>query len=177
MSRPSLIADERGAMFTESVIMLPVIIMLWALMNFVQQGFGEASRAGRNVRAAAWTTSTNQCEDDADGVDFGEGTNIDVPGGALAAATATAAARIGTNLPQTSALYMVAGGYGTLMAFRQVEHSYGQSGDIARPAYIGGNARFGSSMMLRCDEDPPEAEDDQAARIWLAYERDIEPRL
>ena len=90
---------------------------------------------------------------------------------------ATAAARIGTNLPRTSALYMIAGGYGTLLAFRQEEHTYGQSGDIARPAYIGGNARFGSHMILRCDEDPVEAEDDQAARIWIAYEQDIERRL
>ncbi|MEM1414893.1 MAG: hypothetical protein AAGH15_08330 [Myxococcota bacterium] len=171
----SLARDEQGAVFAEAVLMLPVVIMLWALVHFVQDGFTQASLAGRNVRAAAWTTAIGRCEDTPAGVSVGSGEAVDAPAVPLAGTMLWAQGRMLRHIPATVLGFMVGGRYRRLVTYAQPERIYGQGGRLERPSYIGGSARYGSEMALRCDEDPPR--NWQALRITTAYFADMRRNL
>jgi hypothetical protein len=61
---PSLFRDTRGAAMTETVIMIPVFILIWACIIYIYQAYEKKIDLMQHVRADAWHYATNACEGD-----------------------------------------------------------------------------------------------------------------
>ena len=139
-------ARERGAIYTEALIVLPVIGLVASLIAFVHRGFDRALDAGTDVRGAAWVEARGGCvEETSDEVerrardDFFGGTER-VPGAVVAAR-----ADLGRRQPR------LADRHETLsFSFRALR--WWQSGSLTRGEALGGEARFGHHVDLPCDE-------------------------
>lgn len=60
----SLLRDERGAAYTEAVIMLPVFMTVMALFFMVYRVYTKKFETMSNVRSVAWTAAnSDSCED------------------------------------------------------------------------------------------------------------------
>lgn len=59
-----LVRDERGAAYTEAVIMLPVFFVIFALFYQVYRTRTAKFETMQSVRTAAWMKSNAGCEDD-----------------------------------------------------------------------------------------------------------------
>ncbi|MAC25188.1 MAG: hypothetical protein CMN31_12245 [Sandaracinus sp.] len=163
------VRDEEGGMFAEAVIVLPVFILVWSLIAFVNSGYNQALGAGTATRGAGWATVMGQCEDDPPAP-----TNSDNRGGlsltgiAVVATVAMRAARIARYQP-----YILR--YTTFLAFDQDEIEFSQAGDLDRPAAIGGSARYGHRIALVCDESEPAGT--SLSLMILAAWRAIDPDI
>lgn len=57
----SLLRDTRGAAMTETVIMLPVFILIWACVIYVYQAYEKKVDVMQKTREDAWHHATNAC--------------------------------------------------------------------------------------------------------------------
>ncbi len=57
-----LLDDTEGAVFAEAVIMLPVLILMWAIIIYLHSAFRAGMHNASVVRDHAWTHAFSSCE-------------------------------------------------------------------------------------------------------------------
>lgn len=160
---------REGAIYAEAVITLPVFILLWALILFVNDGFKNALASATSTRAGGFTHTMAYCDGD-------------VP-------SPTAMEEVGgfslSSLPAVGAIMLnvVTGGYVILrrqpvipivyrneFMFQITTNQYSQSGTVDRPTQIGGSARYGHKIALTCNENVDTVSNwEMAGYITAAY--------
>lgn len=141
-----LLACERGGVFAEAVIILPVVILVWSLVAFVNGGFERALAFGTETRGQGWNDAFGGCESGvATEIDRGEQGNFFMGSLAPAAAVVTSAAEL---LEHQPALLTRADTF----RFEFEAYRYRQDETVTRPGAIGGDARLGYHVDLPCDE-------------------------
>lgn len=58
----TLLSDERGAMFAETLVMVPLLIVLWILSTFLARGNSIDHDAVEDSRYCAWRYAVDECE-------------------------------------------------------------------------------------------------------------------
>lgn len=146
--RRSLLRDERGGMYAEAVIILPVFILVWSLIAFVNQGYRRTLAAGTQTRGAGWAHVINQCEDDAEPAAPVE---MEDASGMYSGLLGTLAAVVsgGITVARWQPLILVRA---ETIAFQFDAHRYVQVEELARPRPLGGSAVLGHHIDLVCDE-------------------------
>jgi hypothetical protein len=155
-TEPTLLRDERGGMYAEAVIVLPVFILVWSLIAFVNHGYRRTLTVGTETRGAGWAHVMGQCQEEVeDPVESVEQSTM--YSGLLT--TLSAAVQGGAQVVRYQPLIVSPvniGGSGmtrleavsfTFDAFR-----YQQTESIDRPRAIGGSAELGHHIDLVCDE-------------------------
>ena len=71
-----LLADEEGAATTETVIMIPMFVIVWGCIVYVTQVFQATIEMRSRIRRDTWAYAYNSCEDMPD-----TGTNLSVSPG------------------------------------------------------------------------------------------------
>ncbi|MBX3246251.1 MAG: hypothetical protein KF901_03635 [Myxococcales bacterium] len=145
-SREGLLDCERGGVFAEAVICLPVIVLVWSLMAFVNGGYDRVLRVGTDSRGQAWRDALGACEGELDGPTEAEsqGTFF-VTSIAPVAAIVPSASGLLTRQPLLAART-------DTLRFEIGAHRYRQDETVDRPAGVGGTARLGYHVDLPCDE-------------------------
>lgn len=154
--RASFLRDQRGGMYAEAVIVLPVFVLVWSLIAFVNQGYRRTLQVGTETRGAGWTHVMGQCQDDvAAPVDVIEQSTM--YSGLLA--TLSAAVRGGASVVRyqpliVSPVNLFGSGMSRLKAvsFTFDAFRYQQVAELERPRAISGSAQLGHHIDLVCDE-------------------------
>ena len=155
--RQSLVRDERGGMYAEAVIILPVFVLVWSLIAFVNQGYRNTLRVGTETRGAGWAHAIGQCEDDVaspvEMVDRG----TPVSGlGVLATAVVSGGVQVTRRQPTILT-------YTRMLSFTFEAYRYQQLDELDRPRPIGGAAPYGHHIDLICDEQ----HDQPNMTVWI----------
>ncbi len=157
VGKVGLLRDERGGIFAEAVIALPVFVLAYSLIVFVHDGYNQAHIEAKAARAtAADHTMRRACDGDVGGDPDTAQTNASGMGvvslGALALFGSQFATRV---VPRNRGLmlYLGTGGmYGVrLSGYQFQDFSYNRTGSIDRPL-IGGSSSTGASISMRCNE-------------------------
>ncbi len=153
----NLLKDERGGVFAEAVIALPVFVLAYSLIIFVHDGFDQAHVEGKFARAHAMDHALRRaCEGESgdettrtDAVSPTSGVVDAVVFGAFGASMVPIIA----DVPGLIAWGFEGGGYGgQLASYTFSQYSYRRSGEIERPL-IGGSAQYGAQIAHRCNEE------------------------
>ncbi|MBX3251466.1 MAG: hypothetical protein KF901_30085 [Myxococcales bacterium] len=165
--RQSLLRNERGGMYAEAVIMLPVFILVWSLINFVNQGYRRALTVGTQTRGAGWANVMGQCQDDVASPVARE-TASTMYSGLLT--TLSAAVRGGASVVRyqpliVSPINLFGDGMTRMRAvsFTFDAYRYQQTESVPRPRAIGGSAEVGHHIDLVCDE----IHDEVNLTLWI----------
>ena len=87
----SLVSCQRGAIYIEFLIVIPVILLLWIVSDFVARGNSVDNEAVNEARHCAWRFAANRCEGGAGCTVGGAGEPSDAD---LEAASGNALARL-----------------------------------------------------------------------------------
>ncbi|MCA9617074.1 MAG: hypothetical protein KC586_30140 [Myxococcales bacterium] len=150
-----LVRDQRGGMYAEAVIVLPVFILVWSLIAFVNQGYRRTLTVGTETRGAGWAHAVGQCQEDVEEpVEMVSQSTM--YSGLLT--TLSAAVRGGASVVRYQPLIIspisLGDGMSRLRAvsFTFDAYRYQQVEDLTRPRAIGGSAQLGHHIDLVCDE-------------------------
>lgn len=150
-----LLRDERGGMYAEAVIVLPVFILVWSLIAFVNHGYRRTLTVGTQTRGAGWAHVMGQCQEEvAEPVESVEQSTM--YSGLLT--TLSAAVQGGAQVVRYQPLIINPVNLGEGMSrLRAVSFTfdafrYQQTESIDRPRAIGGSAELGHHIDLVCDE-------------------------
>lgn len=154
--KSTLLKDERGGMYAEAVIVMPVFILVWSLIAFVNHGYRRTLTVGTETRGAGWAHVMGQCQEDvSEPVEMVEQSTM--YSGLLT--TLSAAVQGGASVVRyqpliISPVNLFGDGMSRLKAvsFTFDAYRYQQSEDIDRPRAIGGSANLGHHIDLVCDE-------------------------
>lgn len=140
---------REGAVYTEALLVLPVIGLVGSLTAYVHRGFDRELDAAVAVRSTAWIEARGACADDApehprEDVERQE---RDLFGGAERAPGAVVAAR--TRLFAEQPLL---GMRTSALAFEVASGRWSVHGTVERSGAIGGEATYGHQLALACDE-------------------------
>lgn len=138
---------RRGAVYVEAIIVFTTLILLFALIRFVHDGFSKASLSGTDTRAHGWAHVMEPCDN---GVPSPTQQRRESSWGVASlgslAFIALDEARL---LTYQSGLALYAGA----LTFKIDSHRFSQSASLGRPSALGGDARYGHQIVLTCDED------------------------
>lgn len=138
-----LLHDQRGAVMTEAVIMLPVLILIWGIILYLHLAFRDAQRNMSTLRSDAWSHAYASCTSTpaaptelADGGDFDGEDSADM--GGLASALRFV----------SSTLFMID------------EFGARRTSEIDRPQTLGGGTRtLEWELLMLCNEQQRDDED------------------
>jgi hypothetical protein len=94
--RRSLRGCERGAMYVEALVMIPVLVTLWTILLFLERGNTVDNETVERSRYCAWRYAANECRGGAPCQVAGLG---EVPGGEIDMLSGGALTTLGTRLP------------------------------------------------------------------------------
>ncbi len=158
LTPPSLRRDQSGAMYAEAIMTLPVFVLLWALILFVNDGFKSALASATDTRRDGWIHAMGGCQDDAAAPTVTTGAGgyslASLPAvGTIILGTVTSGFVIPRRQPAIPVVYL------STFGFNIDTNQYARSGEITRPGAIGGTARFGHRMAITCNEDLTQVND------------------
>jgi hypothetical protein len=87
--RRSLVRCDRGAMFVEALVVIPLLVTLWVILLFLERGNTVANETVERSRHCAWRHAVNECRGGVGGCALTPATEIDgsevdgMSGGAL----------------------------------------------------------------------------------------------
>lgn len=137
---------QRGAIYTEALVVLPVIALVGSLAAFVHRGFDRALDAGTDVRRTAWIEARGGCEEETDD-EVERRERDDFFGGVerLPGSVVSTRASLVRRQPRLADRHEV-------LAFSFRVLRWWQRGVIARGASLEGETQFGHHVDLPCDE-------------------------
>lgn len=142
--------SRQGAAYVEAVLVLPTLILCFALVIFVRDGYSKAAVSGAETRQHGWAHVMGACKTDVpSATDQNELLPFDLAGLATLALISTRLLGVADNQPMlvpTPNTWII-GGYVI------EKNRYSQSHTLRRPDAIGGTARYGHQIVLTCDED------------------------
>ncbi len=145
-----LIEDRHGAVMTEAVLMLPVMILIWGIILYIHTGFREAQGNIAAVRSEAWVHGFGACNSSATSpAEF-----ADV--GAFDGESSS-----GGGMDLGSALRFVSS---TLFMLDEFKAS--RTRDVTRPTSLGGDTHtLRWELMMLCNE-PTRPDQDPLWNMW-----------
>lgn len=154
-----LLLDEEGAATTETVIMIPMFVIVWGCIVYVTNVFQATIEMRSRIRRDLWAYAYTGCEDMPEtGTNFTEGRGFipDDPSGAGSDGAARDGAATGSDGGIGSMVGMVDDilSYIPGLSFRTYE---GHRSDfrVERPEVIGGGTmNMGANLYLMCNEVP-----------------------
>jgi hypothetical protein len=158
-------------MYAEAVIVLPVFILVWSLIAFVNHGYRRTLTVGTQTRGAGWAHVMGQCQEDVeDPVESVEQSTM--YSGLLTTLSAAIQGGGRVAICQPGIISPVSIGGSGMSRFRAVSFTfdafrYQQTESIDRPRAIGGSAELGHHIDLVCDEIHDQV--NLTAWIVLAY--------
>jgi hypothetical protein len=148
--------SQRGAAYFEALLVIPVLILVFALLLFVREGYSKAGVSAAETREHGWVNVMDACREE----DVPDPTDVEEQDGWSISRLATVAVvliRI-TGIIDDQPMLAAASNSRTIGTFAIGERQYSQAETMDRPGYIGGQARYGHRMVLTCDEDTDKLE-------------------
>ncbi|RLB56399.1 MAG: hypothetical protein DRJ42_03545 [Deltaproteobacteria bacterium] len=147
--RRSLLRDIRGTAMIETVIMLPVFILIWTGIIYIYQGYERKIGVMQQTRADAWHHATNNCD-----TSPSSGTSMSEADYEVDAVF--------------SGLVSVLGHAYYPEPLRELDARRADS--IEEPPLIGSDTvRIDYRMGLMCNEEPQELGEDIHYEAWLLF--------
>ena len=143
---------QSGAAYVESIIVVPALILVFSFILFVREGYTKAENAAEQTRREGWTQVMDSCHSDS----VASPTEMEDLGawGLLSIGGIVSLIRGAGIIVSKQPNVILSGPALTINSFRIKRRNYKQSQTFARPASIGGEARYGHHVALTCDEDP-----------------------
>jgi hypothetical protein len=160
-----LLADERGAATTETVIMIPMYVIVWGCIVYVTQHFQNTIELRARVRRDAWAYAYGACQDPP-----GTNTSIATSRGLEPDPTGETGDPEGSARGAAGSLGGAFGAIDTIISYipgLNFQTVVGSRSDFRtrRPAVIGGGElTVSASLTLLCNERPQSA----LSFIWSA---------
>jgi hypothetical protein len=145
----NLLRDTRGGAMVETVIMIPIFIVIWACVVFIYQAYEKRIDLLQATRADAWDYATNSCRDRPVGDTRISTSDHDIDG------------IVGTVFSILGASYYDG-------PLRELEAS--RDDEMDEPEILGGETlgmRY--RMELMCNEEPQELGDDLHYEAWVMF--------
>lgn len=141
---------REGAAYVEAVLVIPSLILCFALVMFVREGYTKAAHSSAETRQHGWAHVMGACNTDVPSeTEMAEQVPFDLAGLATLALISTRLLGVADNQPMLipNPNTWIIGGYVI------EKNRYSQSHTFRRPDSIGGDARYGHQIVLTCDED------------------------
>ncbi|MDH5490822.1 MAG: hypothetical protein OEY14_02500 [Myxococcales bacterium] len=138
------------------MLVLPTLILLFALVMFVREGYSRAGVSAADTRTHGWVNVMTSCTSD----------SVPSPT-ALREEGGWSISRIGTlavvlirlmGIVDDQPLLLLTENARTIGSFEIGERRFSQSLTMDRPDALGGEARYGHQIVLMCDEDTEKLE-------------------
>ena len=126
----------------EMVFFMPIIIVIWILMNFIHQAKFRAEVTQAKARNCAWTYALGECGSMPPDC---TGSASRMPDGELRGAANWS--RLESGVPGTSVNYSTRGLHGRRFAVRSTQ-------DVSRPDFLGGSTTARGDHGTMCGDDP-----------------------
>lgn len=153
-----LLDDEEGTATTETVIMIPMFVIVWGCIVYVTNVFQGTIEMRARIRRDTWAYAYTSCEDRPE-----TGTDLDISRGIIPDPTGGAAESSATGGASTGS----SGGVGDLVGmvdnilsfipglnFESLE-GHRNNFTVDRPAVIGGGSMtMGANLVILCNEQP-----------------------
>lgn len=149
-----LLADEQGTATTETVIMIPMFVIVWGCIVYVTQVFQATIEMRSRIRRDTWAYAYNSCEDMPD-----TGTTLSTSPGFIPDSTGAGSDAEGA-ASGGGGVISILGAVSTIMSYipgLNFESLEGSRSDfrVERPAVIGGGSMsMGADLTILCNEQP-----------------------
>jgi hypothetical protein len=156
-----LLDDEAGTATTETVIMIPMYVIVWGCIVYVTNVFQGTIEMRARIRRDTWAYAYTSCEDRPEtGTDLDVGPGLIPDPGAGSEAEGAATGGAGTAAGSTGGLAGLVGMVGDVMrfipglTFESLE-GHRRNFSVERPAVIGGGSMtLGANLVILCNEEP-----------------------